>query len=104
MVGAGVPGFCAFGRTTKYGMRVPSLDFAQNCSTLWVEAWKRAGSAFTFFTEPFAASATHSVVGSRKPWDCTKTCSCPDEVLVMPTEAFFGSSSRLWVQRPFAGV
>src|SRR5688500_17999932 len=52
-----------FGRTTKYGIFVPSADVASNWSTVIFDASKRSGIAFTFSPLPVAAFASHGLFG-----------------------------------------
>jgi len=64
-LGAAPPAGRAFGRTTKYGTRVPSFDRASNCSTTAPVASKRGGAALTCSRTPSARSASHNVSGIR---------------------------------------
>ena len=57
----------SFGRTRKYGTRVPSFEVAKCCSTTCRLASKNSGIDFSGWAvaSGWAASASSSVVGDR---------------------------------------
>src|SRR5690242_6547451 len=84
------------GCTRKYGIFVPSFDVASSCSTTCDDASKRGGSDRTVVAVPFAASASHTLLGVRKPVTLMNARSLLLSVLVTPVETLSG---RLMARR-----
>src|SRR6476660_6075261 len=81
------------GCTRKYGIFVPSFDVTGflTPSSVWLDdASKRGGSDRTVVAVPFAASASHTLLGVRKPVTLMNARSLLLSVLVTPVETLSG--------------
>src|SRR3954463_10860179 len=88
------------GCTRKYGIFVPSFDVASSCSTTCDDASKRGGSDRTIVADPFAASASQTLLGVRKPVTLMKARSLLLSVLETPVEALSGSAMERRLHAP----
>src|SRR4029079_11737127 len=91
-----------FGCTRKYGIFVPSFDVASSCSTTCDDASKRGGSDFSVVADPFAASASQTLLGVRKPVTLMKARSLLLSARVTPVETLSGRAMERRLHVPEA--
>src|SRR5262249_29068723 len=90
------------GCTMKYGIFVPSVDVASNCSVSWWLASNFADIVFSTAADAFEASDNQSVVGVRKPVTFSTTWSLCPFALHTIVDELSGSGTARCVHEPFA--
>ncbi|HEX7941556.1 MAG TPA: hypothetical protein VF488_07105 [Gemmatimonadaceae bacterium] len=79
---------------------MPSFDVASSCSTDCDDASKRGGSDFSDVAVPFAASASQTLLGVRKPVTLMNARSLLLSVLVTAVETLSGRAMERRLHAP----